>query len=840
MNSRAPRRLWACLSVLLSDARAHRLQTAATLLGLAVGVAVIVAIHLASQAALHRFQDTFSELTGVATHQLLGVEPLPAARLTTLRTDPAVLDVHPVVATTLIVPPDATRSAPLSLRLVGIDPLLAAPFLQLDAEMLSSAADGRLFERLMLEPQLIALGRETLAQLGVPDGGLLTVRGPDGPRELTVLAIDEPRLSSASPPLVLTDIASAQEILGLGERVLRFDLVMADDGSRLPLLPGEMLEPAEQRGERADSMTSAFRMNLLCLGFLAVLVGSFVAFNMAQFAVTRRRPLLGRLRCLGCSARDLLSATLLEAAVMGLTASAVGVAAGRWLATALVTDVARTVSVVYGPLGGVPEPELEGLVALGALALGTIASVAATWGPARSAARTAPVAVAGAIPHDPTPRPRTPLLLLVVAGLALIPSGSPVLLPALAVIALLLASATALPRVLGWLTSRRLGATVPALAMGRIGSSLARTGGAAGALAMPLAMTIAIVIMVGSFRSEVSGWSEAVLGADIYVKPRFAELAPATAQLDQDLLDELARLPGLSSLDCLRTIEQVGDEGSFLVGGTSLDSVRERDSMRLLEGRDLPTVLDGLSAGGTLLSEPLSRRTGLHPGDALPLFTRSGTVMIDVVGVFQDFSMDRGYALLDEAVFIEHYGATPVQNAALLLNPGVDGSALVESLSLAHPDVVFRTVSQLRADVIAAFDETFAITYLLQAISTALALVGILTALLCLHLERRHELGVLRALGARQQTLAQLLMLEALIIMGVAAVAAVPTGLALAWILVAVVNTRSFGWSFPMQVDVPAVGGVMAMALVAGLAAGWVPWLMARKLPVARLLEPRS
>jgi len=357
---------------------------------------------------------------------------------------------------------------------------------------------------------------------------------------------------------------------------------------------------------------------------------------------------------------------------------------------------------------------------------------------------------------------------------------------------------------------------------------------------MPLAMTIAIVIMVGSFRSEVASWSEAVLGADVYVKPRFAELAPATTHLDQALLDELARLPGIAALDLLRNVEQVDGERSFFVGGASLDSVRQRGSMRLLEGEGLPAVLAGLSRGGALLSEPLARKSGLHPGDTLSLLTRAGTVAVDVVGVFQDFSYDRGYALLDEDTFIEHFGATPVQNAALLLHPDADGEALVAALSAAHPDVVFRTVQRLRADVISAFDETFAITYLLQAISTALALVGILTALLCLHLERRHELGVLRALGARQQTLAALLVLEALIIMAVASVAALPTGIALAWILVDVVNIRSFGWSFPMQIDVTAVGGVMALALVAGLAAGGVPWMMARKLAVARLLEPGS
>jgi putative ABC transport system permease protein len=830
----------ACLWVLIADARAHRLQTLATLTGLAVGVAVIVAIHLASQAALHRFQDTYRGLTGVATHQLFGVAPLPAARLASLRADPNVLDVHPVVATTLIVPPVGDDGPPRSLRLVGIDPFLAAPFLQLDAEALGSAAGGRLFQRLMLEPGLVAMGSETLSSLDLTEGGRLSVRGPAGMHELTVVAIDDARLSSGSPPFVLADLATAQEIVGLGDKVLRFDLVLEGDAADLPLQPGESLERPERRGERADSMTSAFRLNLLCLGFLAVLVGAFVAFNMAQFSVTRRRPLLGRLRCLGCSARDLLFATLLEAGVMGLAASILGVVFGRWLAGALVTDVARTVSIAYGPLGSVPEPQLDAPVIVGALFLGTFASLAATWGPARSAARTAPIAVAGQVPHDPIPRKATPWLLVAVALLVLIPGESPVLLPALSVICLLLATATALPRVLGALISLRPRSPVAALAAGRIGSSLARTGGAAGALAMPLAMTIAIVIMVGSFRSEVSTWSRAVLGADVYVKPRFSELAPHNSYLDESLLAELDALPGLDGIDRFRTVVQHSAASSFIVCGTLLDSVRQRGTMRLLEGTDLPGVLAGMSSGGTLVSESLAHRSGLHIGDSLPLKTRTGAVTVSIVGVFQDFSLDRGYALLDEAVFIDYFGPRPVQNVALLLEPGADVEALVARLSSEHPDAVFRTVGKLQSDVFEAFDETFAITYLLQTISTALALVGILTALLCLHLERRHELGVLRALGARQRTLAALLLLETMVIMSVAAAAAIPTGLALAWILIAVVNTRSFGWSFPMQVDFGAVGAVMGFALIAGLVAGCVPWFMARRCPVAQLMEPRS
>jgi putative ABC transport system permease protein len=268
-----------------------------------------------------------------------------------------------------------------------------------------------------------------------------------------------------------------------------------------------------------------------------------------------------------------------------------------------------------------------------------------------------------------------------------------------------------------------------------------------------------------------------------------------------------------------------------------MEAARARRSMRVLEGGSVLELMDHLDAGDALISEPLARRLQLGPGDTLRLDGRNGQVSVPVAGVFQDFSWDRGYALLSESRYLSLYEDTGVRNAALLLAPGVDAEALGRRLAQEHDGAEFRTVEVLRGEVMKAFNDTFAITYVLQGISTALALIGILTAVLCLHLERRAELGVLRALGARQRTVGELLVAEALILLGVAGLVAVPVGLALSWVLVAVVNTRSFGWSFPMQIDVGAVAGLLGLALVAGLIAGCVPWWMVRRAPVADLLE---
>jgi putative ABC transport system permease protein len=216
--------------------------------------------------------------------------------------------------------------------------------------------------------------------------------------------------------------------------------------------------------------------------------------------------------------------------------------------------------------------------------------------------------------------------------------------------------------------------------------------------------------------------------------------------------------------------------------------------------------------------------------------SRDGPRALRVAAVFQDFSLDRGYCLLSEPTYLALHGETGPVNAALLLAGGVDLEALRERLARDWPGADFASVGTLREGVLAAFDETFAITWVLQAIAMLLALTGVLTALLSLHLERRIELGVLRALGASVRAVGGVMLAEAGLILLAVCVLAVPTGAALAWLLVAVVNTRSFGWSFPLLFDAGAVAGVLALAVAAGLAAGLVPWMLVRRTPVARLV----
>jgi putative ABC transport system permease protein len=129
----------------------------------------------------------------------------------------------------------------------------------------------------------------------------------------------------------------------------------------------------------------------------------------------------------------------------------------------------------------------------------------------------------------------------------------------------------------------------------------------------------------------------------------------------------------------------------------------------------------------------------------------------------------------------------------------------------------------LRNDVLEVFDRTFAITGALQLLSTVVAFIGVLSALLSLQLDKQRQFGVLRAVGLTVRQLWGLVALETGLMGGIAGLLAVPTGLALSLILIYIINQRSFGWTLQMQIAPAPFIQAFAVAVIAALLAGIYP-----------------
>jgi putative ABC transport system permease protein len=168
---------------------------------------------------------------------------------------------------------------------------------------------------------------------------------------------------------------------------------------------------------------------------------------------------------------------------------------------------------------------------------------------------------------------------------------------------------------------------------------------------------------------------------------------------------------------------------------------------------------------------------------------------------------------------------------SLRLEPGIDADQLSRDLQdhLTGQKLTIRPNQELRSDVMDVFDRTFAITVALRLLATLVAFIGVLNALLLLQMERQREVGILRALGLTGRQLWSLVMMETGLMGLTAGLLAVPTGYALALVLVYVINRRSFGWTLQMAVHPQTFLQALAVAMVAALLAGIYPaWKMSR------------
>jgi putative ABC transport system permease protein len=242
--------------------------------------------------------------------------------------------------------------------------------------------------------------------------------------------------------------------------------------------------------------------------------------------------------------------------------------------------------------------------------------------------------------------------------------------------------------------------------------------------------------------------------------------------------------------------------------------------------------------GAALVSEPLARKRGLAPGDRLPVDTPAGEVLLPIAGVYADYGAEAGAALVDlDTTLPRLFGPGSLTNVALQLAPGTDLEATVDRLRRDHAGaaLLIRANASLRADVMAIFDQTFAVTRLLQSMTLLIALAGVLLALLVLARERQAELALYRALGADRGQIFRLFLGRALGIGGCGLALGAAAGAALSLVLVRVVNPAWFGWTIALRWPWGELAAHAVLVLAAAALASVYPALRASGAPASEL-----
>lgn len=833
----------------------HAWQSALMVLGIALGVAVVVAIDLANASAGRAFELSTEVLTGKATHQINGgPQGLDEQVYVDLKRGGWSEPAAPVLSE--YISSEALGGVPI--QLLGIDPFADAPF----RDFLGEQGGAPLAEltAFLTQPGAVLLARSTAERYGLQAGQDfdITVNGRNKTVFVAGLLEAEDDLSRrALEGVLLADIATAQELTGRMGWLSRVDIILDAErpemtGQLEALLPkGALLVKAEARSSAVERMTEAFRLNLSALSLLALVVGLFLIYNTMTFSVVQRRGLFGTLRCLGVTRREIFAMVLAEAALVGVLGVVLGIGLGIALGKSTVGMVSQTINDLYFTTTvrdtGVP---VESLVK-GAL-VGLVATVLTAALPALEAASIPPRAALLRSGLESKARKSSGWAAvggLAVLGAALlvfqIPSTSLVvgfggtLLTVLGAALLSSAAVVALVWLLAPIT-RRLFGLEGRLAPRNLLNSLSRTSVAVTALMVAVAVTIGVGIMIDGFRNTVVLWMEQTLQSDIYLSaPTFTATTPSSP-IDPGILARLETWPGVRRVDLTRSTTVMARQGQVNLTAVRNPDVGEERAFVNLEGSQ-DEVWEAMEAGGVMVSEPLAYRLGIEaPGFEIELETPAGWQSFPVIGVYYDYASSEGLILMGMEVYRRLWADEGVTAVGLRLEPGQDADAVTRAMQdgLGNgQELLIRPNKNLRADVLEVFDRTFAITVALRVLATVVAFIGVLSALLLLQLEKQREIGILRALGLTGGQLRKMVLIETGMMGLMAGLLAVPVGYALAMILIYVINRRSFGWTLQASVSIEALAQGVLVALVAALLAGIYPALRMSRMAAAEAIR---
>ena len=849
------------LSITLAWRHAWRrpIQSIFFIIGVGLGVAMIVAIDLATGAANRAFSLSTEAVAGKTTHQIVGgPSGLDESIYVALRQQLGYRLSAPIVEGYVV----AAELDMQPMRLLGVDSFAESPFRNYLHDDSTGFADTNGFTAFMVQPNTVLISAVLANEYSLNVGDFIHIQMGGRRQALQIVALlksDGKNEQRGLDGLLIADIGTTQEVLGKVGTLDRIDLIIPEgtqEGTILKritalLPPGARIE--QPTASAVEEMTAAFRLNLTALSMLALLVGMFLIYNTVVFSVVQQRSVFGSLRALGVTRGEIFSIILVEAGLLGVIGTALGLGLGYLLGRGAVQMVTTSINdlffvVTVRRIGFPPLTMLKGAIS------GIAAALVAAVLPAYEATNVRP---ASALQRSNIEeRVRTALNWVSVIGIGILLSGIALLIPEwhlsitfVGIFAIIIGISLFTPTLtLGLMhtlsgLARVLGKSFSPLirlAIRDITRSLSRTSVAIAALMVTVSVIVGVGLMISSFRLTVERWLTDLLQADIFVSAPSLISDQTTFPLAPGVAGKLATFPGIAQIATSRLVNvSAGDLGVIQLAAVSMDIAGEKRYYKAAVGEPTKTW-EALERGGLIINEPMSSRFMLGVGDEVTLLTDQGEQQFPIVAIAYDFDVQSG-ALIDDTVYRTYWDDTDLSSAALFVEPGVDVDAKINELRAAfagEAQLVIRSSRGLREHSLAIFDRSFSITVALQMLAMLVAFIGILSALTSLQLERRREIGTLRAVGMTRRQLWKLTLVETGLMGTTAGIIAMPTGFVLALILIYIINLRSFGWTLQMHLQPIYFLQALIVALVAAVLAGVYPaWRVGGMQPADALRE---
>ena len=788
----------------------------------AVGVGAFNGIRQASRSASANFGLFNQAVSGrsdfliESPSQRLGPEQLSS--LGRLASDP---DWHlvPVIEGS-VTSLDESGQPASQLRLIGLDLLALANLPSIIDDPIEFAEEESTWHEWLGSARDVWIGRDAAIKLGVEQGDSFSILASGRVMEVSVRKVLGQNDSNLGDDLVLGDLPTVQNLLSRPGEINRVEVVLRRSDMRedrdyleqirkrlskdLPV--GMRLSATENRAADRAAMTAAFRLNLTILSLIAILVGAYLILQALDAAVVRKRTEIATLRSLGVNRRILFFIFILEAGVIGVLGSLLGIGVGYLLALGSIGMLTDTVNALYFATS-MEALALTWTDCITGLGIGVFFSLLAGWLPARDAMSTPPAQVLSKGDWSPgfdwLSNPKTGICLLLFGALALLPppflmeggSNMPVggfLAAGSWILGAALLSGQMLVLLARWLRPFCQG-PVSRLACSRLRDGSSRHRLAVAGLVVAVGMVTGMFQMVDSFRGTIREWFDVRFQAELYVSEKGVSGAGNVNGIDPSIMKELLEDPAIEYADVMYLCHARPNVGITLLAGVDMDAWTSR--IRQIWLKKPGSLAPVENSEPALVSETFARRFEVLEGGAVELDTPAGKKLISPIGIFTDYGNEFGTAAVSIDSWKKWTGSDRPINASLYLKDGVALDETKDRLRLAFPGLEVRNAQELRQVALGIFEQTFQATSALNAIGLCVAFAGLLLGLLSIFDESTRTWTTLRHLGFSNRQFVLSAGLEGAGIALAALICGAIAGLAMGWLLIFVINVQSFGWT---------------------------------------------
>jgi putative ABC transport system permease protein len=825
----------------------HRLRSLLTLAGIALGVAVLVAMYEANESVVAGLRQTIMQIAGAAELQVsAGDTGIPEELLDRVRSVGEVGSASPVVEAVV----GTGRGGQGNLLVLGVDMTADQGIREYDLGG-SELDDPLVF---LAQPDSIMIGGDFAARNGLAMGSRLVLETVEGARLFTVRGLLRPAgvARAFGGSLAVMDIYAAQRVFGKERKFDRIDItarrgVAVDDCRRAlaaALGSGFHVDAPSERRRYFEQVLTNYRRSAGFASIFALIVGLFLIQNTLVVAVAQRRREIGILRALGATRSQIRTLFLLEGACAGLAGSLAGVIVGAGLSGLAGRYVAKSLAGLYGIIGP-PARGVEPLVVAGAIAAGVASSVLAAVSPANAAARADPVRALQKGWYEMVPleerRTRRMLACAAISMAALLLAGRlerwvvvSYVLAGLALIFLTPELASAVVRLLRPLLVR-LRPVEGALAADSLLQAPRRTASVAAALMLSVAMVIGLGGIAEASYQSILDWVTGTLDADFLVAPS-ENLKDLTLRFPSAMERDLAAIEGLAVVQPVRTARVSVRNSQPILFAVDIPRLTRQARRRAIPVDTERIHQQAAQGRGVIVSDNFAARERLRVGDTLDLPAPGGVLSLPVLGIYKDFTDPQGTIVIDRFLYRSRWHDDTVNLFRLYIGPGASAEAVraqvVARLGSNRSLFVFSS-ADLRRHVLGLAGRWFEITYAQLAIALLVTILGIANALTVSVADRRRELGILRAVGGLRRQVRIAVWMEAAAVAVVGFVLGLGFGMVNIFYALSIFSGHALEFRFPGWL----AAALLPLLVVAALVAAIMPAEAALRVPLVSALE---